>query len=326
MFGGRADVEGLGRMNMMKSVSLLNPNPNPKPPLERVGPQTPTQPQWSQQETREFIAIRAEVEMERDLTAATNANTISGVPNSGKRSKTTALWEVVSGRMSERGYKRTPEQCKCKWKNLLNRYKLVQGKETSDPDNVRQCPFFDQLHAVFTERAKNMQRLLLESEAGSSQAKKSFKRSTGDRSSDEISDEEDEDEYDSDGERPTKINSRRRKAERLSLDKPSRASNMGHASTSKNSDIQELLKEFFQQQHRMEMEWREMMERHVQERVFFEQEWRQTMAKLERERIMAEQTWREREEQRRMREETRAERRDALLTTLLNKLLHENNL
>lgn len=67
----------------------------------------PAQPQWSQQETREFIAIRAE--LERDFTAS-------------KRNKT--LWEVVSSKMRERGFRRSPEQCKCKWKNLVNRYKV----------------------------------------------------------------------------------------------------------------------------------------------------------------------------------------------------------
>jgi hypothetical protein len=67
-----------------------------------------------------------------------------------------------------------------------------------------------------------------------------------------------------------------------------------------------------------------MMERRAQERVVFEQEWRQTMQKLEQERLMLEHSWMQREEQRRMREEARAEKRDALLTTLLNKLLQED--
>lgn len=201
-------------------------------------------------------------------------------------------------------------------------YLLVQGKETADPENGRQCPFFDELHAVFTERAKNMQRLLVVSEGGSSQSKKRVKRLTGDRSSDEFSDEEDEDEDDSEGEKPARSNLRKRKAEGLTMNKSAKVTNTGNVSTS----TPELLKDFFQQQHRMEMQWREIMERRVQERQLFEQEWRQTMVKLERERLTAEQIWREREEQRRMREETRAERRDALLTTLLNKLIHENNL
>ncbi|KAL4570918.1 hypothetical protein LXL04_026583 [Taraxacum kok-saghyz] len=62
-----------------------------------------------------------------------------------KRNK--SLWEVVAFKMKEIGYKRTPDQCKCKWKNLINRYK---GKQTSDRDNTRSFPFFDDLHALFT--------------------------------------------------------------------------------------------------------------------------------------------------------------------------------
>ncbi|CAN4113791.1 unnamed protein product [Withania somnifera] len=49
------------------------------------------------------------------------------------------------------------------------------------------------------------------------------------------------------------------------------------------------------------------------------------MEKLERDRMMIGQTWKEREEQRRTREESRAEKRDAPLTTLLNKLIGENH-
>ncbi|KAK8947704.1 Trihelix transcription factor GT-3b [Platanthera guangdongensis] len=63
--------------------------------------------QWGQKETRELIAIRAD--LERDFTVA-------------RRNKT--LWEAVSSRMREKGYPRSPDQCKCKWKNLVNRYKV----------------------------------------------------------------------------------------------------------------------------------------------------------------------------------------------------------
>ncbi|KAA8528187.1 hypothetical protein F0562_035562 [Nyssa sinensis] len=312
--GGGRENETLGRLtNMMMPLPpqldaavAISDDDFPKRD-ERV-------PQWSQQETRDFIAIRAE--LERDFTVS-------------KRNKT--LWEVVAAKMRERGYRRSPDQCKCKWKNLVNRYK---GKETSNPDTGRQCPFFEELHAVFTERAKNMQRLLLESEAGSIQAKKKVKRITGDHSSEELSEDEDDD-GESDEEKVTRSsNPRKRKAEQekrlrtVALDKSSRQSSTGNINNSGNSPsgIQEMLQEFFQQQQKMEMQWRESMERRAHERQLFEQEWRQSMERLERERLMVEQAWREREEQRRMREESRAEKRDALLTTLLNKLINENNL
>ncbi|CAJ2646982.1 unnamed protein product [Trifolium pratense] len=288
--GGVGDDDLAARLGMIPP-SLLIPTTSVRD--ERL----PTQLQWSQQETREFIAIRAE--LERDFTAS-------------KRNKT--LWEVVSSKMRERGYRRSPEQCKCKWKNLVNRYK---GKETSDPEHGRQCPFFEELHAVFTERAHNMQRLLLESETRSAQTKKGVKRvRSGDRSSEEISEDDEDVEDDSEEERPARSNTRKRKAGKIATEKSSRVN---------NSNIQEMLKEFFQNQLRMEMQWREMMERRAHERQLFEQEWRQSMEKLERERLMIEQEWREREEHRRLREESRAERRDALLTTLLNKLIHESN-
>lgn len=62
---------------------------------------------WSHKETVDLIGIRGE--LEREFTVA-------------KRNK--GLWEVVSVRMKELGYRRTPEQCKCKWKNLVTRYKV----------------------------------------------------------------------------------------------------------------------------------------------------------------------------------------------------------
>ncbi|KAL5213644.1 hypothetical protein ABZP36_002796 [Zizania latifolia] len=252
-------------------------------------------PQWGAQETRELIAARGE--QEREAVAA-------------HRSAKT-LWEAVASRLRERGYRRTADQCKCKWKNLVNRYK---GKETSDPENGRHCPFFEELHAVFTERARNMQQLL-QSESGSS-LKKKLKRSSGDLSLEESDDEEDEAEESGD-EKPMK--SRKKKA----ADKRQQSQRMAEKLTGMSS-IRELLQDFLVQQQHMDIRWHEMMERRSQERLFFEQEWRQSMQKLEQERLMLEHTWMEREQQRRMREEARAEKRDALLTTLLNKLLQED--
>lgn len=311
MFAGEDDDgESLGRISMMASSLLIPAEAAGAAAPQQTQPRPPQQlqqhqPQWSQEETREFIRIRAE--LERDFTAA-------------KRNKN--LWEIVSGRMKERGYRRTPEQCKCKWKNLLNRYK---GKETSDPDSERKCPFFEELHALFIERAKNMQRLHLESEGTSVQAKKKLKRYGGNQSSDELLEADDEDEDDSDEERPLKVGSRKRKAKEVTINKHMGGTS-GVSGRSGGADTLEMLREFFNQQQEMEMQWRDMMERRARERLLFEQEWRQSMEKLERERLMVEQAWREQEEQRRSREEHRAERRDALLTTLLNKLLHESDL
>ncbi|KAK6934849.1 Myb/SANT-like DNA-binding domain 4 [Dillenia turbinata] len=310
LMGGRMKMKAISSSSSSSLLLPLQLNPATISVEAKKEAHPLPSPQWSAQETRDFISIRAD--LERDFTAT-------------KRNKT--LWEVVASRMKERGYRRSPDQCKCKWKNLVNRYK---GKETSDPENGRQCPFFEELHAVFTERARNMQRLLLESETGSMQVKKRKKLIGGEpeRSLDEFSEYEDEDEDESEEDRLLRSsNPQKRKYARgkqvgtISLDK---SSGQTHPQNITNTgSIQELLLEFFQHQHRMEMQWRESMERHARERELFEQEWRQSMEKLERERLMFEQAWRERVEQRRTREESRAEKRDALLTTLLNKLIHE---
>ncbi|PHT95908.1 Trihelix transcription factor GT-3a [Capsicum annuum] len=65
-------------------------------------------PPWSNQEIRDFIAIRGELQIEFSST---------------KRSNLKNLWEIVGVWMNERGYRRSGEQCKIKWKNLITRYK-----------------------------------------------------------------------------------------------------------------------------------------------------------------------------------------------------------
>lgn len=65
-------------------------------------------PQWSVAETKEFLMIRAELDRTFMET---------------KRNK--LLWEVIANKMKEKGFNRSAEQCKCKWKNLVTRYKVL---------------------------------------------------------------------------------------------------------------------------------------------------------------------------------------------------------
>ena len=64
-------------------------------------------PPWGAQEARELIAARGE--LEREAAAGRSAK---------------AMWEAVADALRARGYRRTADQCKCKWKNLVNRYKV----------------------------------------------------------------------------------------------------------------------------------------------------------------------------------------------------------
>lgn len=307
--GGRDNNEALTRLtHMMMSVppSQLQPPPHVMvvADAEEFSRREERLPLWSQQETRDFIAIRGE--LERDFTVA-------------KRNK--SLWEVVAAKMKELGYRRTPDQCKCKWKNLVSRYK---GKETSDRDNTRSFPFFEELHALFTERAINTPQTPYDPEATSSQSKSKKRSLDSYQSLEEIS--EDEDDYKDQDNKITKVTIPPRK--KLDREKRPQISNLDKPPTPKqlnsgNNSMREILNDFFQQQQIIDMQWRELMEKHAYERQLFEQEWRQSMERIEIERMRTEQAWREKEEQRKMREESRAERRDALLTLLLNKLVHD---
>ncbi|CAK7343912.1 unnamed protein product [Dovyalis caffra] len=242
-------------------------------------------PQWSIQETKEFLMIRGELD-----------------PTFMEKKRNKVLWEVISNKMKEKGYNRSADQCKCKWKNLVTRYK---GCETIEPESTRQqFPFYNELQAIFTSR---MQRILwAEAEGAAAGLKKKAVQLS--------SEEEDENEEISEGEKGS------------SRKKIKKGKTVGGASSSSgnSNSLREILEDFMKQQMQMEMQWRETFEARENERRMKEMEWRQTMEALENERIMMDRRWREREEQRRMREEVRAEKRDVLITALLNKLRRED--
>ncbi|RYR16086.1 hypothetical protein Ahy_B04g073055 isoform C [Arachis hypogaea] len=242
-------------------------------------------PQWSIQETKEFLMIRAELDQTFMET---------------KRNK--QLWEVISNTMKEKGFHRSAEQCKCKWKNLVTRYK---GCETMEAEAMRQqFPFYNELQAIFTDRMQRM--LWAEAEGGK-------KAATAQLSSDE--EEEEESELGD----PQQKNVKRKKR----LKKVKRVEDSGGASNLKH--LKGILEEFMRQQMEMEAQWMSAFEARENDRRLKELEWRQTMEALENQRIMMEQRWRESEEQWRIREEDRAHKRDALITALLNKLSRQQD-
>lgn len=107
MYVGGGGSDNNEALNQLSQMMMMNA-PTPPPVMAEEFPRRDERvPMWSQQETRDLIAIRGE--LERDFTMA-------------KRNK--SLWEVVAAKMKEIGYRRTPDQCKCKWKNLVNRYKV----------------------------------------------------------------------------------------------------------------------------------------------------------------------------------------------------------
>jgi hypothetical protein len=189
----------------------------------------------------------------------------------------------------------------------------LQGKETSEPDNGRQCPFFDELHTIFIEREKNMDRLLLESESGARPKKKAKRGEL--KLSDEDTDEEDDNKDDSEDERLVRRNKRKsdKEKQRVTADKY-RANSM-----------QEVLEDFIQQQLKTEALWRDVLDKRELDQRIWEQELSNSMEHIEHERLSKEHAWREREEEWREREEIRAEKRDELLTLLFRKYAERSN-
>ncbi|KAK6943487.1 Myb/SANT-like DNA-binding domain 4 [Dillenia turbinata] len=249
-------------------------------------------PQWSIQETKEFLMIRADLDRTFMET---------------KRNK--LLWEVISTKMKEKGYNRSADQCKCKWKNLVTRYK---GCETMEAEAVRQqFPFYIELQAIFAARMQRM--LWTEAESGGTSGSK--------KKAVQLSSDDEEDNEESEGEKGGGESSKKK------MKKGKGGVSVAGVSGSGNiNSVREILDEFMKQQIQMELQWREAMEARERERMLTEMEWRQKMEALENERMAMDRRWREREEQRRMREEARAEKRDALITALLNKFRREDHL
>ncbi|KAG8377032.1 hypothetical protein BUALT_Bualt09G0125900 [Buddleja alternifolia] len=179
----------------------------------------------------------------------------------------------------------------------------------------QQFPFYNELQSIFATRMQRM--LWLEAEGGGA-ATSSKKKSTAQFSSDE----EDEND-DSEGEKLGGNAKKKRKVKGLNTN--NNPSTPAGTTNPIINGIREMMDEFMRQQMQMEMQWMKAYEAREEERRVKEMEWRQTMEALENERIMMDKRWREREEQRKVREEARAEKRDALVTVLLNKLRREDN-
>lgn len=182
-----------------------------------------------------------------------------------------------------------------------------------EPEVLRQqFPFYNELHLILSSRMQRMQ--WAEAEGGNGGSKKKV------LSEDEDDEEDDNNKEDSEGElnKGTSSTSRKNKKKK---EKGSGSGSYGNSNINDSlKNMKEILQEFMRQQMQMEAQWMEAYEAREKERRMKELEWRQTMEALENEKIMMDQRWREREDQRRLREEARAEKRDALITALLNKL------
>ncbi|KAG6498026.1 trihelix transcription factor GT-3b-like [Zingiber officinale] len=89
--------------------------------------------QWSHEETRELLSARAQLDKSFSET---------------KRNK--PLWEATSSLLLLKGFSRTPDQCKSKWKNLVARFK---GSESLIEGEKQQFPFYEEMRRILSDRA-----------------------------------------------------------------------------------------------------------------------------------------------------------------------------
>ncbi|KAK6115035.1 hypothetical protein DH2020_007304 [Rehmannia glutinosa] len=65
------------------------------------------------------------------------------------------LWEEISIAMGKLGYNRSSKRCKEKWENINKYYKKVKESNKKRPEDSKTCPYFNQLEAIYKERAIN---------------------------------------------------------------------------------------------------------------------------------------------------------------------------
>ncbi|CAI9787074.1 unnamed protein product [Fraxinus pennsylvanica] len=65
------------------------------------------------------------------------------------------MWAEISSAMAKIGYNRSAKRCKEKWENINKYFKKVKESNKKRPEASKTCPYFEQLDAIYKEKAKN---------------------------------------------------------------------------------------------------------------------------------------------------------------------------
>lgn len=172
----------------------------------------------------------------------------------------------------------------------------------------QQFPFYNDLHAIFAARMQRNWWIEAEDQSRGSKRKATEQFSSEDPNDDGGEEGKDDEDKAFTSTRTTKRTIKNGEKWRRAKDEES-------------SNLKEILKIFVKREMEMERQWREAFRVRDEERRLKEMEWRMNMEALERERMMMEMIWREKEDERREREEARAQNRDALISALFNRLV-----
>ncbi|KAJ4900715.1 Trihelix transcription factor GTL2 [Raphanus sativus] len=113
---------------------------NPKPP--KGDEQGDIGKRWPRDEVLALINIRRSI---------SSMNDDIPLPSPSSSTKVVPLWERISKKMLEIGYKRSAKRCKEKWENINKYFRKTKDVNKKRPLDSRTCPYFHQLTALYSQ-------------------------------------------------------------------------------------------------------------------------------------------------------------------------------
>ncbi|CAN8265420.1 unnamed protein product [Cochlearia groenlandica] len=103
---------------------------------------------WPRDEVLALINIRRSISSMNDDHHHQHKDVISSTTTI---SKAVPLWERISKKMLENGYKRSAKRCKEKWENINKYFRKTKDVNKKRPLDSRTCPYFHQLTALYSQ-------------------------------------------------------------------------------------------------------------------------------------------------------------------------------
>ncbi|XP_019084000.1 PREDICTED: trihelix transcription factor GTL2-like isoform X1 [Camelina sativa] len=122
--------------------TLKTKTQNPKPP--KSDDKSDLGKRWPKDEVLALINIRRSISSMNDDDHK-DGNSLSS------SSKAVPLWERISKKMLEVGYKRSAKRCKEKWENINKYFRKTKDVNKKRPLDSRTCPYFHQLTAMYSQ-------------------------------------------------------------------------------------------------------------------------------------------------------------------------------
>ncbi|KAL0890813.1 hypothetical protein Bca101_014796 [Brassica carinata] len=126
--------------------TLKTKTQNPKPP--KGDEQGDIGKRWPRDEVLALINIRRSISSMNDDDHRKDDISLS---SSSSSTKAVPLWERISKKMLEVGYKRSAKRCKEKWENINKYFRKTKDVNKKRPLDSRTCPYFHQLTALYSQ-------------------------------------------------------------------------------------------------------------------------------------------------------------------------------